>query len=353
MPDRLRSAEPAAAPEPPATGRLSFNRRRLVVGAIGLLLVLATFAYFLPKIADYRDVWGILRQLSWSWLLTLAAATVLNLLTFAPPWMVALPGLRFRSAFVLTQVSTALSIVVPAGAAVGIAGAYGILRRWGFPTRSIARAVTVASLWNQFANLSYPIIAVFLLTASGGDSPILATAAFVGVAILGVAIAALAAILAADRTARDIGDLTARVVNWVRRRFGRKPVLWGGLSFEQFRRDAVDLLRRRWHVLTIATYAGTLTVFLLLLVSLRACGVPGSEVSVVEAFAAWSLARILGSVSITPGGIGIVELGLTGALVGFGGNNVGVVAAVLVYRFLTMVPTVALGLVTTATLRRR
>ena len=63
----------------------------------------------------------------------------------------------------------------------------------------------------------------------------------------------------------------------------------------------------------------------------------------MEAFAAWSLARILGSIPITPGGIGVVELSLTATLIGFGGNNAGVVAAVLVYRFLTMVPTLVLG----------
>jgi uncharacterized membrane protein YbhN (UPF0104 family) len=295
----------------------------------------------------------VLQDVSWEYLLALLGTTILNVLTFAPPWQVALPGLRFSSALALTQVSTALSIVVPAGAAVGIAGSYGMLRSWGFPSREIGRAVTLVSLWNQFANLSYPIIAVFLLTATGGDSALLATAAFVGVAILGVAIAGLAAVLATERTAGDIGDLIARIVDWVRRKVGRGPVLWGGASFERFRRDSLDLLRRRWHVLTLATYGGTLTVFLVLLISLRACGVPGSEVAVAEAFAAWALARLLGSVPITPGGIGVVELGLTGALVGFGGNNAGVVAAVLLYRFLTMVPTVILGLLATTTIGRR
>jgi putative heme transporter len=327
--------------------------RRIAIALAGAVFAIVTFAYFLPQIADYRDVWAVVRGLSWQWVVALAAATILNLVTFAPPWMVALPGLDFRSAFALTQASTALSIVVPGGAAVGIAGSYGVLRRWGFPGREIARAVTVAGLWNQAANLSYPIIAVFLLSVSGGDSAVLATGAFVGVAVLGVAAAILAAVLASDRTALEAGDLIARGVNSVRRRLGRQPVLWGGASFERFRRDAVDLLRRRWHVLTLATYAGTLTVFLVLLVSLRALEVPGTEVSVVEAFAAWSLARLLGSIPITPGGIGVVELGLTGALVGFGGNNAGVVAAVLVYRFLTMVPTIALGLVATTTVRRR
>lgn len=327
--------------------------RRIAVGVAGALFAVVTFAYFLPEIADYRDVWAVLRGLSLRWIFALAGATVLNLVTFAPPWIVALPGLDFRSALALTQASTALSMVVPGGAAVGIAGSYGVLRRWGFSGREIARAVTVVSIWNQGANLSYPIMAVILLSIFGGDSAVLMTAALVGVAVLAIAVAMLAAVLSSDRTALEAGELTARAVNWLRRRLGRRAVLWGGESFERFRRDAVDLLRRRWHVLTLTTYAGTLTVFLVLLVSLRAFDVPGSEVSLVEAFAAWSLARLLGQIPITPAGLGVVELGLTGALVGFGGNNAGVLAAVLVYRFLTMVPTIALGLGATATFRRR
>ena len=74
--------------------------------------------------------------------------------------------------------------------------------------------------------------------------------------------------------------------------------------------------------------------------------------TVIEAFAAWALARLLAIVPLTPGGLGVVELGLTGALVGFGGANAPVVAAVLVYRFLTIVPTLALGLLAVATWRR-
>ena len=72
----------------------------------------------------------------------------------------------------------------------------------------------------------------------------------------------------------------------------------------------------------------------------------------MEAFAAWSLVRLIGTIPITPGGIGIIELGLTGALIGFGGGNAGVVAAVLVYRFLTMVPTLLVGLGAAFTWRR-
>jgi uncharacterized protein (TIRG00374 family) len=74
-------------------------------------------------------------------------------------------------------------------------------------------------------------------------------------------------------------------------------------------------------------------------------------VSWIEAFAAWALVRILGALPLTPGGLGIVELGLTGALVAFGAPNADAVAATLLYRFLTVVPTLVLGMLAAATWR--
>ena len=319
--------------------------QRGALGAVGVAIAVSTFVFFLPKIANYSEVWDVVKELSWPWAIALLAAVLLNLATFAPPWQVALPGLSFIRAMELTQASTALSIVAPGGPAVGAAGAFGMLRRWAFPARDITRAVTLTSLWNQFLNLSFPIIAVFLLAITGAQTAALATVAFIGVAVLGVVLATFVVVLVSSRLANDLGDLVARLANWSLGKVRRGPVKWGGASFERFRRDAGDFLARRWHLLTLAALAGSLTVFVVLVVSLRAFDVPASEVSLIEAFAAWSLARILGSIPITPGGIGVIELGLTGALLGFGGNNAGVVAAVLVYRFLTMVPTLILGLI--------
>jgi len=321
--------------------------------AVSVGVIVATFAYFLPSIANYSDVWRVVKDLSWLWIAALIAITIVNLATFAPPWMITLPGLGFIRAMQLTQASTALSIVFPGGAAVGIAGSYGITRMWGFPSRDVARAVTLTSLWNQFVNLAYPIVAVFLLTIVGEQSAALATAAFIGVAVLGIVVAGFVLVLLSDRLARDIGDVAARFANWSLRKVRRGPVKWAGENFKAFRDDVGDFIERKWPALTIWSFAGSLTVFGTLLVSLRALDVPASQVSWVEAFAAWALVRIIASIPITPGGIGIVELGLTGALVGFGGNNAGVVAAVLVYRFLTIVPTLVLGLIAAFTFRRK
>ena len=81
----------------------------------------------------------------------------------------------------------------------------------------------------------------------------------------------------------------------------------------------------------------------MLLVALRAVGVSSAEVSTAEAFASWALIRIVTTVPLTPGGLGVVELGLTGGLIAFGGHRAAVVAAVLLYRVLTYVPPLVAG----------
>jgi putative heme transporter len=266
--------------------------------------------------------------------------------------MVALPGLGFRRAFVVTQASTASTYIAPGGAAVGVALSYVILRGWGLPIDSVALAAALTGIWNQLALLGFPAVALALLTLQREANAALQTVAVIGLAVFVVAAAAFIAGLSTPKLARFVGNTAARVINWGFRILRRAPVGWSGDSFVRFRDEALDLLRRRWHLLTLATLAGQLSVFVVFLVSVRVVGVSASEVSAVEAFAAWSLARLLGSLPITPGGLGVVEVGLTGALVGFGGENAEVVAAVLVYRFLTIVPTLVLGLLAGATWQR-
>lgn len=340
-------------PDDLAASRTRFRktRRRLVGGMLTVGVVVAVFVFFLPRIADYRDVWDVLRELSWRDSVALAAATLLNLATFPPPWMTALPGLRYRQALVLTQASTALSIVAPAGAAVGMAASYSMLRSWGFAPAPVGLAVAVTGMWNQLSNLCFPIVALALLTGVGEDHPALRTAALVGVVLLAVVLGVFGLALSSTGRARRAGDLAARLVGRAKGLLRKRPVSWGGESFARFRSQALGLLERRWHVITAATLVGHLTVFVLLLACLRVVGVSASEVSLIEAFAAWSLVRLLGGLPLTPAGVGFVEIGLTGALVAFGAPNAQAVAATLVYRSLTILPTLALGLLAAATWR--
>ena len=65
------------------------------------------FAFALPKIADYGDVWGVVKDLSWEWIVALLGTVVLNTATYGPPWMAALPGLPYLHATRVTLASTA------------------------------------------------------------------------------------------------------------------------------------------------------------------------------------------------------------------------------------------------------
>jgi putative heme transporter len=330
---------------------LTRNHRRILGATGSIAVVVLVFVFVLPRIADYRDVLEVVRDLSWKDWLVLGAAVVLNLVTFAPPWMAALPGLGFREAMAMTQASTALSIVSPAGAAVGMAASYSMLRSWRFGAGAVGLAVAIAGLWNQLMNLAFPVVALALLTGQNEGHPALRTAALIGVAVLIVAVIAFALVLSRAGHARRIGGLAARLASLALSVVGKKPVTWGGAAFVRFRSEALGLLRRRWHVITVATLAGHLTVFVLLLVCLRVIGITSSEVSGVEAFAAWALVRILGALPLTPAGVGVVEVGLSGALVAFGAPNAEAVAATLLYRALTVLPTLALGLLAVATWR--
>jgi uncharacterized protein (TIRG00374 family) len=240
-------------------------------------------------------------------------------------------------------------MVAPGGAAVGMATSYGMLKAWGLRERAIGLAVLVTGVWNQLVIFGFPIIAVALLVADGGRNRTLEWVALIGLIVFAVIVAGFAIGLQSARLARKLGDKAAAIVTWLKHLINKGPVKWTGETFVRFREETIELLRRRWHYLTLAVLANHLTVFLLMVFCLRSVGVKPAHVDLIEAFAAWSLARVLGSIPITPGGIGIVELGLTGMLVGFGASNAEAVAAALLYRVLGTVPTLILGLLAAAT----
>jgi uncharacterized membrane protein YbhN (UPF0104 family) len=322
---------------------------RIVAIVLSVVVIGAVFAFALPRIADYRAVWDVVQGLSWEWIVALLVASSLDIATYAPPWVASLPGLSYLHATRVTLASTALSVVAPGGAAVGVATSFAMLRAWGFRGRPVGLAVAVISVWNQLMILGVPIIAVAGLVAEGDRNRTVELVALIALGVLAVIVTAFAVGLSSDRLARRVGDRAAGVANWFKELFRRAPVTWNGEEFVRFRGEAIVLIRRRWLFLTFATLANHLTVFLVLLISVRAVAIPRGHVTIVEAFAAWALSRVLGSIPITPGGVGFVELGLTGALVAFGASSAEAVAATLIYRFLTNIPTIVLGLTAAGT----
>ena len=312
-----------------------------VVLSVGIIAV--CFAFVLPSVARYGQVWSRIERLSPPWIVVLVLATVANIVTFAYPWMVVIPRLTFLAALRVTQASTALITVVPGGAPMGMAISFGMLRSRNIPTRQAGLGVALTGLWNQLAILLFPLAALALVVAQGGLPGPLEWAAGVGVAVAVAVVVPVAVSLASPRHLRFLGERLAPLAAFAGRLAGRRPAAWSGENLLALRAEAVTLVRERWLALSLTTLANLLTGYLVLELSLRAVGIGLGELSLAESFAAWSLGRLLGSAPITPGGLGVVELGLVGMLVGFAGHDSQVVAGVLIYRFLSLVPTLVLG----------
>ena len=342
---------PGSAAKPSVRSKL----RRYLPPVIGIVAVVVIFAFVLPSIANYGDVWAAIKTLTWPEVLLLAVLMAANIATYAPPLMAALPGLGYVPASIVTLASTASTYLAPFGAAVGIGLTFGMLRAWRFGPADITLAVTLTSVWNQLFQFGAPALALGFLTLKGTrQHGLLLSAGLIGLGIFIVGAGAFAATVSSSRLARTVGELAARIVSLALRVVRRGPVTWGGPSFVAFRHRATTLLGRRWWLLTLATLAGQLTVFAVLLGTMRSLGVSSGEVDGIEAFAAWSVGRLIGALPFTPpGGIGLVELGMTGLLIGFGGNAAEVTAAVLLYRALTIVPTLVLGSVSLFFWRRQ
>jgi putative heme transporter len=318
--------------------------RRLVGPLLATIVIVGTFTYVLPRFANYGDVAETIGNTSTRWGMALLAAGILNIATYAPNWMASLPGLSYWRSLRVTLAGTAIANLAPFGGAVSMGVQYSMFRSWGFERSESSRAMVVTGIWNNLVNLGLPLTGLLLLTVRGGRNAALQVSAQIGAVIFVIVLFAFWQVLRSDAGAARVGRFADSVRNrWLRLR--RKPLKAGlDIAVTQFRNDSIALLRRRWLAITVTTIIGVLTVFVVLAVAIRAVGIVGAEVTLTEAFAAWASTRLLSTaIPVTPGGLGVVDVALTSALSGFGGNTEQVVAAVLLYRAITWLPPVVLG----------
>ncbi len=311
-----------------------------------LAVVALIFGFFFPKVADYGEVWTTITVMSPLGLGVLLAVAVGNIAAYWPMLTAVQPGLRIREAAVANLASTAVANTLPGGAALGVGVTVTMQRSWGIPVRETALATLVSGVWNNFAKLGLPIVALGLLAVTGHVGTALTSAALIGLLVLAAAIALFALLLRSEYMAARIGSATGRVASALSSVFGRPKISDWDERAMHFRAEIVDLLRRRWMRITVTALVSHLALYAVLLVALRNIGVSNDDVSWQAVLAAYSFVRLLSAVPITPGGLGVVELGLTATL-GSGlpdSTTNEIAAAVLLYRALTWLLPIPLGL---------
>jgi uncharacterized membrane protein YbhN (UPF0104 family) len=322
---------------------------------VSVVIVVAVFVYAIPKFADYSKVWAAISNMSAGQLLILVGVTVLNIVTYWPQMVAAMPGLTLGQAGVNNQSSTTVANTVPGGGFIANGIAFTMYRSWGFTNAEIGLSLLLSAIWNSFVKLSFPIIAVVFLVFMGSRTATLLIPALIGLAALVGVVLLFALALSRKVFARSIGRGLGRAATAVRRLFRKAPVQDWDEAAVRFRKQTIKVVSKRWPALTASTVVSHVALYSVLLLSLRFAGVTGSEVSWAQVFGVFAFGRLLTAHPLTPGGLGVVEFAYIAGLVLAGRDHATVplpefkaqvAAGVLMFRALTYGAQIPLGAVT-------
>ena len=275
-------------------------------------------------------------RITWPWLVAAFVAEMASVVPLAEAQRLVLSagGARIpRGQMILiTLASNAISMSVPAGVAVAEGYAYRQYRRF--------RATQAVSAWGELAAgaIAFAALAAIAFVGAVIDS---GTAARIVIPVLGVVLAGSVAAAAVFRQPHVLVGWVDWVEGYVGRRLGRVV----GRAAARVREISQELRGFHPNVPTwTAAFALSGANWILdvacLAFSFKAVGATVPWGAVLLAFAG---TKVVSSLGITPGGLGIVDGGLVATFVAYGTSGATAAAAVVVYRALTLIGLVGLG----------
>jgi len=322
-------------PDPSAAPRSAVSRwlRR---GASVLLLVAVVDYFVLPQIAGARAAMRLLDTVRPWWAVVAVVLEAASLVSYSLLTRSMLPGRRPRFSWVMRGDVAALGLshVLPGGTATSSALRYRLLHLGGTRAEDAAVGIAVQGVGSTLT------LAVLLWLALIMSIPVLGlhrayvTAALVG-AIL-IAGALLALLLHSRQPAPTTAPFAAliRLPPKVRPRVQHAAIV----ASEQLRELLAD--RRAlgssalWAAGNWALDAASLWVFLIAY---------GHRINPVALFVAYGIANLLGTLPISPGGLGVIEGVLIPSLVAFGTPPAVAVLAVVSWRLFEFWAPIPLG----------
>jgi putative heme transporter len=299
---------------------------------VAVLVVVGVFFGVLPQLADVSAAWDSLRTLPASAVLWLS---LLTLGVFLATWLALarlIEGATLRQAALAHLLSTAVANTVPAGGAVAVGVNLRVHGSYGRTAEETTTGLLAMGLLDNAVKLGLPLVLVALGPTVPGAEELPASAA----------VGAFAVIVGAVGVALVVGrdTVVARVAAWAQRLASRSGRRGGGDWSEAAVRYLHGLrgtVREHGPSAFAAVAASHVLQVALLVVALRASGVPAAHAGVVRVTVVYVLVRLVTALPITPGGLGVAELGLVaglrvGAPAGLDGP---IVAATLLFRVAT------------------
>ncbi|MEN8040658.1 MAG: YbhN family protein [Actinomycetota bacterium] len=354
MPDELSHDNPPdpADPHIPETPHRPWWKQ-----AISILLTVAVliivFGFVLPQLADYRTILDYIGTISIATWGALALVSLAFLIAYPIVLTQALRSLRLREAFVDHMAGTAITNSVPSGGAFALPVNYAMYMSWGFTPESISAAMLGAGVWDWLLRIALPVVAVLGIALIGEALGWMWIVSIGGIAAVTVMVVVLRLILGKQEGARRFARWTAR---WAERIFHlikrEAPDVERGVM--QFRTDLHSIVDTRALQLTAASVLNHIAMAALFAVSVYAVGVTRAQIPIPWVVLAFALGRFLVMIPISPGGLGLVDLGWIGLLtLGWQTANPGVPvdtdlisAGVLLFRALSFLPPIPIGMAT-------
>jgi uncharacterized protein (TIRG00374 family) len=301
--------------------------RALLKRAIPLAVAGGAIYVLFPAITKVLGAWPRLTSLDPIWFTVALAAEVAS---FACNFGLQRLALRAKGWFAVVTAGLAGNSVtnsLPGGSAIGAGVQFRMLSTAGFDTDTAVSGLAAISFIGVAALLGLPLFAAPAMIAGIRVSPGLAHAALIGLAgfVLFAGLGTL--LLVTDRPLATAGRVAQKAWNWLTR--GRHPVT--GLDQRLLAdRDAIrTVLGEHWRKALLLTTGRLAFDYGCLLAALQAATSSPQPALVLLAYAA---AGILALIPITPGGLGIVEAGLSSLLILAGVHPANAVLATLAYR---------------------
>lgn len=319
----------------------------------GVLLAVSGISLYLlaPALLQVFGAFDRLNDVNPLWYVAMVA---LQIGSYACMWVVQKLAMRAeRIGPVITSqlASNAFGRVVPGGVAAAGAMQYAMLVRGGVPAAQAASGMTASSVLVFGILLALPVLALPAILFGAPVDPGLARAAVVGAVVFVALFAAGAAAMLWDRplllAGRAVQSLRNRIRTRTRR--GQPPMTELPKRLVRERNEVREALGTRWWQAVLFAAGRWVLDYLTLLAALTAVHAGPRASAVLLAYCA---AQLLGTLPLTPGGLGFVEAGLTGTLALAGVPAGAAVVATLAYRLVSFWIPIPVGAVA-AILHRR
>jgi uncharacterized membrane protein YbhN (UPF0104 family) len=312
---------------------------------VRLLLVVLVGAALLAAVWLQRATIGSavaeMRSMSALVVLVLVGLGVMERVTRADIMRRLLDGPTFRQALTIHDVGSAASKGIPLGGPIATGLRWSIARDADMSTPRLASALVGYGVATTFVTwlLPFGVLLVELTRRSPTTTDLLMLVVCAGV--LGASTLFWAVVLTSDRVTVVVVRHLRRVWAFGGRRFPSIKEHDPAAALLEIRRSLHGVARRPVGLLARTT-AAQVCGAVILLVALRELGV-GAELGTVEFARVFFVVTLLSSFVPVPGGVGVVEAGLSGALVAAGVDPTTALAGVLVYRLLTYVVPIVVG----------